>query len=198
MSVATLKETISIAGLSLELETVRTSGSHHGDDPSLAAAKAGSLTTRTDENTGVVTLGEGHGIITSDKVSVFWVGGKRYGMTATVSGNLVTVDLGAGDNLPAAVTAVNVVKQVSRDFYFNGDDVVMLAVGSKRRIHVDFQTAADASVYQVEIAAGEGYSFVLGRAANPFTGQIVAKILWSNGDAVNAVVPLIGTLLDND
>jgi len=198
MSQATLKENVTVGGVSVESEIVRTSGSQQSDDPTLTEAKAGSLTTRTDNDTGVVTLGTGHGIITSDKVSVFWQGGKRYGMTATVSGNLVTVDLGAGDVLPAQATAVTLVKQVPRDFYFNGDVVVMLAVGSKRRVHLDFQTGASASVFQVEVPAGEGYSFVLGRGTNPFAGQIVAKILWSNGDAVNAVVPLIGTLLDSD
>lgn len=197
MGEAILKETVHIAGVSIETHIPRVSGAGEADDPALAAAKAGSLTTRTDNDTGVVTLAEGHGILTGDKVSVFWEGGKRYGMTATVSGNLVTVDVGAGDNLPAQATAVTLVKQVPRDFYFNGDDVVMLAVGSKRRVHADFQTGASASVFQVEVPAGEGYSFVLGRGANPFAGQIVAKVLWSNGDAVNAVQPLIGKLLNN-
>ena len=51
--------------------------------PSVSAGKAGSLTTRTDNDTGVATLAGGHGIVTSDKVDVFWAGGRRYGMTAT-------------------------------------------------------------------------------------------------------------------
>ncbi len=84
-----------LEGLSLERVT-----------PSIPAAKSGTLTTRTDNDTGVVTLSTGHGITTGQKVSVFWATGKRYGMTATVSGNAVSLDGGSGDNLPVLNTAV--------------------------------------------------------------------------------------------
>lgn len=71
--------------------------------------KAGTLTTRTDDDTGVCTLQTGHGIASSDIVDVYFTGGVRYGMVATVSGNAVTVDGGAGSNLPSSSAAVYVV-----------------------------------------------------------------------------------------
>lgn len=86
---------------------------------SLAAASTGTLTTRTDDNTGVVTAASGHGIITNDVVCVFWTdtnGDLQYrsGMTATVATNAITVDGGDGTTgisvLPAADTAVTISK----------------------------------------------------------------------------------------
>jgi len=75
---------------------------------------AGTLTTRTDDDTGTLTLSTGHGVMTGNTVDVFWNDGanSRTGMTAgTVSGNSVPIDGGSGDVLPAATTAVNVVNQ---------------------------------------------------------------------------------------
>jgi hypothetical protein len=85
----------------------------------LPAASTGTLTTRTDDNTGVVTAASGHGIVTSDTVCVFWTdtnGDLQYrsGMTATVATNAITVGGGDGTTgisvLPAASTAVTISK----------------------------------------------------------------------------------------
>ena len=88
------------------LRTVtRTASSQIGHEtaPQLPAAKAGTLSARTDDNTGVVTLAAGHGLEVGDVVDVYWSGSGnyRYGMDVTVvDGNDVTVDGGAGaDNL---------------------------------------------------------------------------------------------------
>src|SRR5689334_13440236 len=73
-----------------------------------AAVQGGTLTGRTDNDTGIVTMPAGHGFVTSDKVDIYWnvagVLGSRSGMTATVAGNAVTVDGGQGDNLPVLNT----------------------------------------------------------------------------------------------
>jgi hypothetical protein len=74
---------------------------------------AGTLGTRTDNDTGVATLGAGHGIV-NGTVDVYWGNGSiRYGMTASVSGNDVTLDGGLGANLPSQGTAVVVSPRVN-------------------------------------------------------------------------------------
>lgn len=65
----------------------------------------GQLTTRTDDDTGVVTVisdsNDGHGITTSSTVDVYWQSGQRIGMSVSaVTNKAVTVDGGAGDALP--------------------------------------------------------------------------------------------------
>lgn len=92
--------------------------------PTVPAAKGGTLTTRTDNDTGTFTMENGHGFITSDKIDVFWAAGKRRNMTATVTGNSVVLDGGTGDNLPAATTAIRAMKPYQVDYTVAGDDVV--------------------------------------------------------------------------
>lgn len=72
----------------------------------------GTLDTRTDDDTGVISLAT-HTFITSDTVEVYWNGNanSRLGMTATVSADNVTVDGGAGDNLPVTTTVMTVFRQ---------------------------------------------------------------------------------------
>ncbi len=65
----------------------------------------GSLSTRTDDDTGVVTVisdsNDGHGITTASTVDVYWQSGQRIGMSVSaVTNKAVTVDGGDGDALP--------------------------------------------------------------------------------------------------
>jgi len=81
----------------------------------IPAAKAGTLTTRTDNDTGIVTVASGHGITTSDTVDLYDSTGqliqKDVDVTATTS-TTISIDAGVGSNLPAADAVVNVAKQV--------------------------------------------------------------------------------------
>jgi len=128
--------------------------------PALVAAQTnGALTTRTDNDTGVVTLSTGHGIATSDVVDVYWSGGVRYGMTATVAGNLVTVDGGAGDNLPVLSTTITAVaKQVEMNpLDLDGDTAQVIAVVYRNasdtgaNAHMDLQDSGAASIRAADL-----------------------------------------------
>jgi hypothetical protein len=155
----------------------------------LVAGLAGTLTTRTDNDTGVVTLGAGHGIQQNDKVSVSWDGGSRISMSVTnVAGNLVTVDLGSGDNLPAQASAVVVAKVIRINCSFAGNDLEMVAAVCGVDLAVGFYNAADALLLQLKLkggnAQGEPWFWVKNAGiANPLAGAAVAYILVGNGEA---------------
>ncbi len=72
------------------------------------AFRYGYLSTRTDDNTGIVTLnGGGDGITDSATMDVLWDGGSRIGMTIlNVSGGAISLDEGTGDNLPTLLDTV--------------------------------------------------------------------------------------------
>lgn len=72
--------------------------------------ETGTLTTRTDDNTGIVTIDNAlHAIETSAAVEVTWAGGSRGAMVVgTVAGVSVPIDAGVGDVLPAQGTEVTV------------------------------------------------------------------------------------------
>ena len=127
------------------------------DLAALVAAQTGTLSTRTDDNTGVATLSTGHGILTNDVVDVYWDGGVRFGMLATVSGNAVSLEGGAGDNLPAQDAAVTVVKQTPVEVNFDGDTLKVIGIFYRNtsdtgaKAHLDLQDAGDASIEEVDI-----------------------------------------------
>lgn len=177
----------SIGGISIQGTVSRTVDGQLSAEVSLAAGKAGSLTTRTDNNTGEATLATGHGITDGAIVDVYWDGGMRYGMTVgTVAGDVVPIDGGGGDNLPVEDTDLVVCVQTEINLDFDGDDVKIVAAMSNRAGHLDFQDSADASLAAVELAANEPWSWVSDTGvANPLTGNAVDKILVSNGDSAN-------------
>lgn len=85
----------------------------------------GTLTTRTDDNTGVITSAA-HGLTTSDFVSVFWTdtsGVEKFRANMDISAvttDTITVDLGQGDVLPPLNTVVIVGKVASRVVDWDG------------------------------------------------------------------------------
>jgi len=156
--------------------------------PAIAAAQVGTLDTRTDDDTGVAGLSSGHGISTSDVVDVYWSGGRRYGMDATVSGDNVTIDGGAGDNLPTATTAVTVVIQTEiNPLNLDGDNAEVVAIvyrnanDSSAKGSLDLQDSGSASIKQVDLVhetANGGLDNVWnisGGDTNDFTGNPITK-----------------------
>ncbi len=157
---------------------------------------AGTLTTRTDDNTGTVTLAAGHGIVTGDEVDIYWDGGVQYAVTVgTVATNSMPFDAGIGDNLPTASppTAVVVCKRVEVNADIDGDSLSFLAckqhydqANETANSHVDFQSAAPAEIEELDLAANVPRTFNI-RAGDPngFTGDPITKLYVSNGSLVN-------------
>lgn len=193
MATGTITSTANVGGVSASAQITRTANlqtTYDGSD--LPAGKAGTLTTRTDDDTGVATLGAGHGITDTDTVDVFWSGGSRYGVDVTsVDGNAVSINVGSGDNLPAATTALVVTKQVTIDVDFDGDKVEMIVVSNSKRVHLDFQEGDGTSIKARDIPAGEGWSWVASQGiTNPLTGNPVGKIQATSGEATAATLKI--------
>ena len=170
-------------------------------EATLAAGKAGTLTTRTDNDTGVATLGTGHGIITGDKVDVYWSTGIRRGMDATVATNAVTIDGGAGDNLPSGATALVVCKQTVLDVDITGTTIAACMASAQRRGSIAIQKN-DATVIKnldLGLSGNDGEAFLvyapnLGMT-NPFSVD-VGKIVISNGSSAGTSLVKIGFVVD--
>ncbi len=192
-----LSSSVTIAGLTITGSVPRSADGGLTREIPLPAGTAGTLTTRTDDDTGVATLEAGHGLSTSDVVDVYWSGGMRYGMTATVAGNAITVDLGAGDNLPAEDTAMVVTLQVQITADIDGDEVQLIVAGCDQRCHLDFQDSGTASLAAVDIAAGEMWDWAADQAiANPLTGNATADIYASNGSSSTMATLKVAALFD--
>ena len=193
-----LSTTVSIGGVSISGRTDRTAEGQVGQQVSLAAGKTGTLTTRTDNDTGVATMTAGHGLTTGDKCDVFWATGARYGMAATVATNAVTLDAGGGDNLPTTSTALVVCKETVITSVFDGDTALMLAAMSTQRGYVQFQESDNTVIFATELGtANEPFTWVYDQGiANPITGDPVGQIVVSNASSTTAATFTVGALLD--
>jgi hypothetical protein len=199
MPTATLRTTFVMGNIKIDAETAFTDTGEAGFEtiPALAAAGVGSLTTRTDANTGVLTMTAGHGIVTG-KVDVYWAAGVRYGMDAVVTVNSIAIDLGAGNDLPDAATAVTVGQQDQKDIGFDGDTTTVVAMRFTRRGHADFQDSAGASLFPHTFGENECWNWnENGGTAAQITGNPVAKVQISNGDSVNTNLVTCGVLYES-
>lgn len=186
------KRKVSIFGKQFSLTQEVSSDMGLPMDLSVVAAKTGTLSTRTDDNTGTLTMTGGHGITDAAKVDVYWSGGKRRGMTVgTVATNSVPIDGGTGDVLPIATTAVTV--QVVRDenATFAAADCtgIFFQVQGNERATIVLIDDADAEVLHIPLDAGEAYIWQSSdNGDSPIDGGgTIAKIRVTQEDSTAAV-----------
>lgn len=190
MPTGRITSTLSIGGVSMYSTITRNEEGQIGQEVTLPAAAAGELTTRTDDNTGEITLSAGHSVVTG-KVNVFWDGGLRYGVDAVVTGNACAIDAGAGNPLPAQGTAVTVANQVEIDTDFDGSAVVLIGALSTKRTHVEFRTPLDSSIMGMELAASEAWEWHSDSSMPyPLSGETVGKVLAANAATAAAKLKL--------
>ncbi len=193
---------------SISYSVVRT-----GDDPvatevTLPAGKAGTLTTRTDANTGVVTVASGHGITTSDTVDVYWSTGRRYGVDVTATDSTtITIDVGSGDDLPSTSTAVVICKQVVINKAIDGDNLsvigfqVVLAndngFGTRLTFFDAINGGGSAVGSGIDLDSNVPVVYDIARGVtNPLTGSPILSLVASNGDGTNAATLKIQGMQD--
>jgi len=201
VAVASINVVASLAGQTVPVQITRQADGIGQWTPSVPAGKAATNWTKTDNDTGVAVLPTGHGIATNEKVDVFWDGGRRYGMTATVVPNgatdNVTVDLGSGANLPASGTSVVVSKRQVVNGGFDPDDVAVLLISASRRSSVVFVDAGGVTLLALDILPGEFCLwFSNSGITRPMTGNPVTAIWISNGDTAGASDVTVSVMYD--
>ncbi len=194
---------LTVDGISfIDNETVTVDGVQR-KEATKAVAKIGQLTTRTDSNTGIITMAGGHGFITGDHIDVYWtesgVNGTRRRMAATVTVNAVAVDLGTGDNLPTNLTAVTAQIPTEEEFLVTGNNVAAIGAKASRRGIIVFAESDGTEILAIDDnldgTAGGGFQWFDGSgSANPLASADVAKVFFSNGDSsvANSLVALVG------
>lgn len=183
-----------VGGTTVSRAVALTASQSFVSDPApLDAGQAGTLTTRTDDDTGVITLGEGHGLTDADTVDVYWAAGVHYGMSITAyDTTTITVDLGAGDVLPTQDTAVVVGVRVIVNCGFDGDNAVAFIADADGRAMVTLEESDDTVIKAIELAAALPYVWQSSSGlTNPLTGEAVGHIYISNGSAAANTVRVL-------
>lgn len=163
--------------------------------PSVPAAKSGTLTTRTDANTGTFTMSSGHGFSTSDVIDLYWSGGKRHGMTATVTGDSVVLDGGTGTDLPATSTAITASKPTEVAFAVDGDTLTLLLGSADVEGYIGLfdDTGTPVLVDTMDVASGESDIWTASQGeTNPVAGHILTLAKFSHGQTSAKTMTLIG------
>ena len=188
MTTRTINLSGSAAGKSFSGPIRRDGTGETNVEATLAAGTAGTLTTRTDNTTGTVTLPAGHGL-TNGTYDVYWTvapAGVHRGMTAVITSNSMALTLGAGDNLPAAASPVVVCKQTILDFDSDNASLAMVVIMQQGRASVQFQQTGGTAIKSLDLGKvnggdGEPYVWSVGTdVANPF-GSAISQIAVSNG-----------------
>lgn len=202
---ATYGVTFSAGGISIQSSKKRTADGQIGVQATLPVGSAGTLSTRIDDNTGILTVGSGHGITDADTVDVYWSGGRRYGVDVTATtATTISIDLGAGDNLPAQSTPIVVTKQVQINIAIDGDELEILGLqlfyaseSSTAVGHATFKDSGAAVIKEHDLNANVAVVYdITGGATNVFTGNPITAVYASNGSSSEVATLKIGGVVD--
>lgn len=207
MSLANLNLSFSAGGIQIQKPFSREGDGVIGHEVALPAGDTGQLTTRTDAETGTITMDDGHGITTGMIVDLYWDGGYRYGVTVgTVSSNSVPIgadDSGAGDDLPTNLTELVVTPQVTVNTFIDGDALKALAVcletlESAGKGHVDMLDSGPASIEALSLVGNVPRIFdITGGDTNVFTGNPIVTLKASNGSSSQAATLKVAGVQDS-
>mgnify|MGYP006315126133 FL=1 len=195
MGTITHAQAISGGGVTIQpLAVTRTNSGTIALEDTLSAAKTGALTTRTDDNTGTLTMAASHGITTGQIIDIYWAGGVQRSVTVgTVSVNEVPIDGGIGDNLPADETAITAVVQKSINLAIDGDSADIIAViletndkSLRTAANVQFKDAAADVIAEIDLVTNVPQVWdIEGGSANPFTGDPITNLKASQGNSTS-------------
>ncbi len=191
----TLQITRSVSGIggAISASFNRTADGGSAREVSIPAGKAGTLSTRTDNETGTLTLGSGHGIVTGQIIDLYWATGARYGITVgTVSGSSVPIgadNSGSGSNLPTAATAIVASPRVNVEVPLAAANMQFLAVQmlfSSPLVTsagvIRFFDVSSTEIITIALEAGVPKIYdIIGGDDIPFGGDISAYAFVSHG-----------------
>ena len=196
---STIQKTLSVGGVVFTQSKTPLGDGMIVHNQSIAAGDLGSLSTRTDADTGVVTVDDsGHAFNVGDRVDIYWAGGCRRGMAVTVvSGALITVDSGDGDDLPSQGVDVTIIEPTLFDIVVLGTNVNAILLGTEKLGQFSFVDSSAAEDFQKEVGAGCVWDWLEDNGeTNPITGDSIAGVYVSHGHTA-ACLMKVGIVYDN-
>lgn len=206
MPEAKYSPSLQVGGVSMQKNVTRTGDHPNAYEVTLPIAWAVSSWVKTDANTAAGNLTTGHGQ-TSGTYDVFWSGGRRYGVAATITVDAIALDGGTGDDFPAtANTTVTVSKQVVINSAIDGDNIEIIGLCveivddelATSKGHVTFKDADGDTILAIDLTANSPVIYdVAAGVDNPFTGDPITIAYASNGNAEFAAVLKLASLEDS-
>lgn len=189
MGTARIVRQTTLAGVTLESVATREEELEISFSASMAAGIAGTLTTRTSDTAGVFTVASGHGVTTSNKISVFWSGGACYNCTVSATtSTTITINAATGDVLPSATSEVVIGVEATHIVAIDGDGLKVLVVACTNRSMIRFLDVSSIELTYV-MAASEGRLWVSDQnVTNPIVGDAISSVVIANGNTTTATM----------
>lgn len=195
----TVSKTMSLGGKSFNVTKSLSAEQAQVREVSIAAAKGGTLSVRTDNDTGTVVADSGsHGITTGSRVDLYWSGGSRRGVTVgTVSGTSIPIDGGTGDNLPSASSDITIATANEYDLNVVGNDIEALFMKAGARGTIVIADGSNVELASRVFLAADNYFWYTDCGdTNPLAGDTATKVFMSHASEAGAATMLIGVLHD--
>lgn len=179
----TFNRTITGGGINaIDSETV-TGEARRSANPTIAATKTGTLSTRGSDTAGTLTMESGHGITTGARIDIYWdtVGSGNYVTSCTVgtvAGLSVPFTTAVGV-LPIATTAVRACVANEASLPVVGDDIQALvaACGTAPALFVVADGSGDLATFYTTASGAFGWK--TGDGTNPLAGDTATKVFIS-------------------
>lgn len=159
-------------------------------DPTVLPAQPATLTTHTTNTTGSLTMtNSSHGIVTGQRLDIFWTGGQCYGAVAgTVAGAVVPIaSVSGGSNLPASSTPVTVGIPIQTAFVVTGNNLQSLVLVAGQPGYFVFDQSGTDEYAAYFPAAGVNTWSVGDIGTNPLAGFAITTV-WISTNYVTASV----------
>ena len=197
MPTSRLVTTGNIAGMAVKSTQVRSEDGGQEYDPTIPAAKTGTLSTRTNDTDGELTMEADHGFVQTDVVDLYWDGGMRYDVDIGVVDVLdCAISGGTGDNLPTQGVAITAMEPQIVDADFDADKLAVIGALMGVRGSVSFVETTTIE-HQVDLASGELWKWDEDSGyTNPLAGHVVDEVRVSQAGTA-AVVFKMGVLFDS-
>lgn len=183
---------LQIGGIPFNLSETLTGDEVESVVTEVPVAWGGTLSTRTDNDTGTLTMDDaGHLISTGDLVDLYWDGGtRRRVVVGTVSGTSVpfgAVTAGAGDNLPVATTAIVMCEVVKRQMPATIADIQGIAMKCDFESQFHFMEDATTEAWNKHIDPSQAgletsAAWYGSMGATPITGTVLIEVWMSHAD----------------
>lgn len=199
MPTSIITSKLNVGGITMASEVSRTQEGLIGQAHTLTAGSDGDMATYTGVDDCTVDMAAGH-VVASGTVDVYWlesgVRKVKYGATAVLVTDTVTLSFGAGDNYPDSVgLGMVITNQQDVDIDFDADLVELMAASCDKLAHIEWIEAGPTSITGTKLLAGEAWTYLLnGEYANALTGKTVVSASISTGDPDNNGTLRIGVL----
>jgi len=159
-----------------------------GVEATVPAAQSGTLTVRTNNTDGTLTMDNaGHGITTASHIDLYWIntdgtyGFRRNATVGTVSGTSVPFTSGSGNNLPASSSVMYAATVQVYTVNITGAEAtaICMAVDSTAGQIVLLKTGGTVEVLAVQLSPLQTYCWVSSDPAcvsNPITGSTIDTV----------------------